>query len=550
MAALLGAAALCAQAPRVNPERAPETPEQILAANSARYDYRPDVTILTQMVRALQPAAKLTDESKAQVDKLAQEGAALQRDGNTGDARRRLSHAIALQLGRAWDDKADYSASLVLRTDATVADGARPFIAQLAQRYPMHYKAAGGMRLRISLAEGGLAGRADVVVAAGKVIQEIGTFDLPGRDLIDDPFRFGADLKKVPEGAYLIMAEVLDGDTAIGHLVTPIYLVQNFEERRAAVERKLSKIQGHESTKATIRYPWDLANGLNTASREVNAFDFGAAVVRSEELTRALESGKDPLYQAKGGNKRNYYLAEAGEIMPYRIYVPTTWAPGKRMPMILALHGSQLDENNFITRADGRLCKLAEQYGYVVAAPLGYRINGGYGRGLIGALPGSPREPVSALPGAQPSERNRIGDLSEKDAMNVLEIVAAEYNVDRARVYITGNSMGGGGTWQLGAKFADKFAAMAPCAFGIGTEYPYDKLKGMPVLAVVGDLDQTFLQPMRDSIASLKAHGIDARLIEVKGGTHSTAVEEMLPTIVEFFNSHQHRANEQRELFR
>jgi predicted peptidase len=148
---------------------------------------------------------------------------------------------------------------------------------------------------------------------------------------------------------------------------------------------------------------------------------------------------------------------------------------------------------------------------------------------------------VTALPGVQPSERDRIGDLSEKDAMNVLEMVAAEYNVDRARIYITGNSMGGGGAWQLGAKFADKFAAMAPCAFGIGTEYPYDRLKGMPVLAVVGDQDQTFLQPMRDSIARLKEHGIDARLIEVKGGTHSTAVERMLPTIVEFFNSHPHR---------
>jgi poly(3-hydroxybutyrate) depolymerase len=528
LVAMLFAVAVSAQAPRVNPERAPETPGQVLAANAARYDYRPDVAILAQMVRALQPAAQLTGEGKAQVDRLTKEAAALQREGNTGDARRRLSQAIVLQLGRAWNAKEEYAASLVLRSDATVADSSRPYVAQLAQRFPMHYQAAGAVRLRVSLAEGGAPGRADVVVAAGRVIRELATFDLPARDLIDDPFRFGADLSSVPEGAYLIVAEVLDSGNAAARLVTPVYLVHNFEARRQAIETRLKKIQGHSSTKATIAYPWDLARGLNTASREVNAFDFGAAVKRSEELVAALEAGKDPLYRAVGDTKRNYYFAEAGEIMPYRVYVPVTWTPSKSLPMIVALHGSQLDENNFLTRADARLCKLAEQYGYIVAAPLGYRINGGYGRGLAGALPGG-----STLGGG------RTGELSEKDAMNVLEIVATEYNADRTRIFLMGNSMGGSGTWQLGAKYAERFAALAPCAFGIGTSYPYDRLTGMPILAVVGDQDRPFLQPMRDSIEKLKEHGIDARLTEVKGGTHSTAVEEMLPAIVEFFNAHR-----------
>jgi hypothetical protein len=50
-----------------------------------------------------------------------------------------------------------------------------------------------------------------------------------------------------------------------------------------------------------------------------------------------------------------------------------------------------------------------------------------------------------------------------------------------------------------------------------------------------------FLQPMRDSVARLEEHGIDVRLMEVKGGTHSSAVEEMMPTIVEFFNQHAHK---------
>jgi poly(3-hydroxybutyrate) depolymerase len=531
----IGGLALYGQAPRVNPERAPETQEQILQANAARYDYRPDVMILNQMVQALRPAANLSDAGKAEVDALARQAAGLQRSGNSGDARRALSQAITLQLGRTWDSKAEYSASLVLRTDATVADGARPYIAQLAQRFPMRYKASGDLRLRVSLAEGGLPGRSDVVVATGRVIQEIGTFDLPSRDLIDDPFRFAADLRKQPEGAYLIMAEVLDGGTPVGHLVTPVYLVQNFEARGTAVRARMAKIQGHESAKATIEYPWDLARGLNTATREVNSFDFGLAVKHSEELLKSLESGKDPLYQATGDNRRNYYFTEAGEVMPYRIYVPKSWAPGKKMPMILALHGSQLDESNFITRANAAMCRMADKYGYIVAAPLGYRINGGYGR--RNAPPS--RDGFASMMSQPP----QVGDLSEKDAMNVMELVAAEYNVDRSRIFIMGNSMGGMGTFLLGAKYAEKFAGMAPCGAGIGdtATYPFERLKGMPLMLVIGELDPG-LQRALDTAKALKEHGLDIDLEEVKGGTHPTAVEIMIPGIYQFFNTHQRKA--------
>ncbi len=534
---LFSALELWGQAPRVNPERAPESPEQIIAANSARFDYRPDIMIMTQIVRALQPAAKVTAEGKALVDKLVEEAAAFQEQGSNGDARRLLSHAITLQLGGTWDTRTEYSASLVLRTDMTVADSSRLFVAQLAQRYPARYPDSSGLRLRVSLVEGGIPARADVVAAAGSTIAELALYDLPNRDLIDDPCRFDADLSKVPEGSYLVRAEVLDEYSSIGHLVTPVYLVHNLDARRLDIEGRLAKIQGHESTAASIRYPWDVARGINAARREVNHFDFAAEVRKAETLLKTLESGQDPLYRTTGDNRRAYFFAQAGEIMPYRIYVPTTWTPTQRLPMILALHGSQLDENNFITRAEGLLCKLAEKHGYVIAAPLGYRINGGYGRlRAPGARPaGSPARPDRlAL---------RTAQLSETDAMNVMELVATEYNVDRSHIYVTGNSMGGGGTWLLGAKFAEKFAGMAPCASGINDpEYPYHRLKGMPIMAVVGELDRAFLQPVRDVVRRLEQEGVHAELVEVKDGTHSTAVEETMPKIVEFFNTHRRTA--------
>ena len=38
--------------------------------------------------------------------------------------------------------------------------------------------------------------------------------------------------------------------------------------------------------------------------------------------------------------------------------------------------------------------------------------------------------------------RIKMTELSEKDVMNILEMTATEYNVDRSRVYFIGNSMG------------------------------------------------------------------------------------------------------------
>lgn len=51
-----------------------------------------------------------------------------------------------------------------------------------------------------------------------------------------------------------------------------------------------------------------------------------------------------------------------------------------------------------------------------------------------------------------------------KDAFEVLEIAKKEFNPDPERIYLTGHSMGGHGTWFVGATFPDKWAAIAPCA--------------------------------------------------------------------------------------
>lgn len=50
------------------------------------------------------------------------------------------------------------------------------------------------------------------------------------------------------------------------------------------------------------------------------------------------------------------------------------------------------------------------------------------------------------------------------DALEVLALATARYQPDPLRMYLTGHSMGGHGTWNIGANFPDRFAAIAPSA--------------------------------------------------------------------------------------
>lgn len=73
-------------------------------------------------------------------------------------------------------------------------------------------------------------------------------------------------------------------------------------------------------------------------------------------------------------------------------------------------------------------------------------------------------------------------DWGRLDAMEVLGLAVKELQPDPSRIYLTGHSMGGHGTWYLGATFPGKWAAIAPCA-------------GYPSLMGYGSADGKIPQP-------------------------------------------------------
>ncbi|MBK7978907.1 MAG: prolyl oligopeptidase family serine peptidase [Ignavibacteriae bacterium] len=67
-----------------------------------------------------------------------------------------------------------------------------------------------------------------------------------------------------------------------------------------------------------------------------------------------------------------------------------------------------------------------------------------------------------------PTNRRPYGfnweDIGRIDAMEVLNIAKQKFHPDENRIYLTGHSMGGHGTWYLGVNYPDQFAAIGPSA--------------------------------------------------------------------------------------
>src|SRR5262245_30134761 len=176
--------------------------------------------------------------------------------------------------------------------------------------------------------------------------------------------------------------------------------------------------------------------------------------------------------------KRSYEFKEAGKAMEYALFVPSRYDKEKKSPLMLALHGLGGNPQQMI-RSRG-LTEQAEKYGYLVAAPMGYNSSGWYGARAPGGLGKGKGKDAPA----------NLGELSEKDVMNVLAEVRREFTVDEKRIYLIGHSMGGAGTWHLGTKYSDLWAGLAPIApAAFGAPTGLDKLAKIPVIVVQGDKD-------------------------------------------------------------
>ncbi len=463
----------------------------------------------------LKNTAKPTGELKAQVDSLDVLIASASKFGRTSELRRLYAHSIALLQKRAWTPEAEFASALLVRSDRLIVDPARPWTVRLEQSFSPSIALERPLTARVALRQRDAANpRAPLAL-----VKDLGVFDGVPRDLRDAPFAINADLRNVPDGSYVVTVEMADSSRALGTASVGIVVRNGLDASVRQLEAAAAKAP--EPQRSDLLFPIDRMRNVNASRVALATFNAARDFAAAESLLTVVAAAKDPWRGRTGDLKRHYRLEAADEIMPYRLYVPTAYSVRKPMPLVIALHGLGATEDSFFESYGGTLPKLAEQRGYIIAAPLGYRVDGGYGVALSG--------------GNDPAAK-RARTLSEQDVLEVLAAVRKQYAVDGTRVYLMGHSMGAIGTWAIATKTPTQWTALGVFS-GFGMASTAKTISAIPQFVVHGDADPTVsVGGSRVMVAALKGVGADVQYIEVPGGNHTNVVEPNFVAMFDFFD--------------
>jgi predicted esterase len=263
--------------------------------------------------------------------------------------------------------------------------------------------------------------------------------------------------------------------------------------------------------------------------------DAEAVISSAQQLAESLADPGSAQWQAKGDQHRTYHFPDTDSDEPYRLYVPTDWDGSTSLPLAMFLHGAGSNENTYVDQNNKQMVTLAQQHGYLLVAPLGD--SGAYGNFLRLTAPFGDPAGAAELMAAVTTESERTNELSEQDVINVLELVLSEYPVDREALFLFGHSMGSGGTWYIGGKYAGYWRGIAPMSgpFVQETGYPWDAVRSLSIFVTEGT--QTPSLDASKLLANwLDENEFDSQYLEVNAD-HGGMVPLVMPDVFEFFDA-------------
>ena len=127
-----------------------------------------------------------------------------------------------------------------------------------------------------------------------------------------------------------------------------------------------------------------------------------------------------------------------------------------------------------------------------------------------------------------------------EDLLAAYDHLAAKDYVDPNRIYVTGLSMGGFGTWSLASFAPHKFAAIVPICGG-GERWYARQLSHLPIWAFHGTADQAVpVERTKDMIEALKRTGGEPKLTLYEGVGHDSWTQTYEnPKLYEWLLSHK-----------
>lgn len=182
---------------------------------------------------------------------------------------------------------------------------------------------------------------------------------------------------------------------------------------------------------------------------------------------------------------------------PYRLYIPKSHPDPA--PLVIAMHGTGGNENSLFddpAYQQGAIKQAADKNGLLVVSP--------NGRGV--------------------TEYRGIG---EHDVLSVLAEVRGRYNIDPARIYLTGHSMGGTGAAYLALHYPDLFAAAASLAAAYSFPWLARNAVNIPFLWVAGATDADYYhRGVLPGVERMRKFGANVQFEAIPGEGHNGPVKD------------------------
>ena len=193
-------------------------------------------------------------------------------------------------------------------------------------------------------------------------------------------------------------------------------------------------------------------------------------------------------------------VSDGSASIPYRLFEPSGTTAGEKLPLVLFLHGMGERGTDNVKQTT-------------------------WMSGLVHATQSGPFASYVLAPQIDPSGWFRSYGSKPTESMSLtikaLKQVMSSENVDTSRVYVTGLSMGGMGTWDILGREPGLFAAAVPMSGG-GDTRTAGAIKNTPIWAFHGGADPIVsVDDTRNMIDALRAAGGSPRYTEIAGAGHT-----------------------------
>jgi predicted esterase len=458
-----------------------------------------------QAYHAQRDTAQLPEPQLLEADRLDLEARQEAQAGRFAEALRRYAHAGAILRNAPWMPAIEFASSLEVRVDHFMLDPGKPVTLSLGALYPTGTTGSEKLIASVFLAAAGQGGPPERALAQGALLEPM---RLPFATRITMPEteagNYNLEVRlALPEGG------VPAGLGAVFTKRLPVH-IENLSGNAQKLRARLARIS-HSNSPAlpSAEYALHFYERVDRGQeglRGYGRYPFREELERAGALLDDLEAGRDPLGGKPGDFHRAYRSAVDRSLQPYRLFVPDGYDGSRPAPLLIALHGSGGDENDFFDRyAEAPLKPEAQRVGFIVACPKGREANSGY-RGA-----------------------------AERDVFDVLAEVQHDYRIDPARIYVMGHSMGAFAAWRLAMEHPGLFAALGLIAGG-GEPKDMVKIRHIPQYVVHGADDQTV--PVAQSRAMVEAGrkaGAPMVYVEAPGAGHYEAAVGQFKPMLDFF---------------